>query len=93
MEPKSRHVDMGALDQIAAEDVKIQTPYATNLETWMAIEAVSKATGYGLSISGKFPTQEGYGRLRRVMESGFRAEARCESPPPCFCARLITEAP
>ena len=61
MEPKSRHVDMGALDQIAAEDVKIQTPYATNLETWMAIEAVSKATGYGLSISRKFPTQEGYG--------------------------------
>ena len=64
MEPKSRLVDMGALDQIATEEVKKQTPYPTNLETWMAIEAVSKATGHGLSISREISYSRGVWKLR-----------------------------
>tara|TARA_B100001989_G_scaffold221561_1_gene174500 strand:- start:1394 stop:2008 length:615 start_codon:yes stop_codon:yes gene_type:complete len=94
MEPKSRPVDRGALDQIAAQDLKKQTPYLTNLETWMAIEAVSKATGYGLSISREISYSRGAWRFREESwEVVFEQRLVGGVSHLVSIARLITEAP
>ena len=94
MEPKSRLVDMGALDQIATEEVKKQTPYPTNLETWMAIEAVSKATGYGLSISREISYLRGVWKLRgESWKVDFEQRLVGGVYHLVSIARLITEAP
>ena len=82
------------LEMIAAEDVKIQTPYATNLETWMAIEALSKATGYGLSISREISYSRGVWKLRgESWKVDFEQRLVGGVHHLVSIARLITEAP
>jgi len=93
MEPVSRTVTQGALDQIVGADLQVKSPYSTKLETWMAIEAISKALGHGLSISREVRYSDGW-ELRGLSWRVDFEQRRVGGQPHHVCvARQIMEGP
>lgn len=93
MEPMSRTVTQGALDQILGADLQLKSPYSTKLETWMVIEAISKALGHGLSISREVRYSDGW-ELRGLSWRVDFEQRRVGGQPHHVCvARQIMEGP
>lgn len=94
MEPRGREVSDGALHEITGYNPCWSPPYRSNLRTWMAIEAISKALGYGLRISKDVVYSNGrwrYGELQWNLD--FLDTVLGEVPHIVSVASVIKEGP